>query len=152
MKVILLNDVKKLGKKGEMVQVADGYARNFLFSKKLAVEATKHSLEILDEQNLQDDLREKENKEIAEKQKLEIEKITLEFTLKAGKDGRVFGSISTKQVAEQLAKEYNINLDKRKFIQTSHIDSLGITLVKADLYKNQVIATIKVHVSEAKNG
>ncbi|MEF9961901.1 MAG: 50S ribosomal protein L9 [Erysipelotrichaceae bacterium] len=152
MKVILLNDVKKLGKKGEMVQVADGYARNFLFSKKLAVEATKHSLEILDEQNLQDDLREKENKEIAEKQKLEIEKITLEFTLKAGKDGRVFGSISTKQVAEQLAKVYNINIDKRKFIQTAHIDSLGITLVKADLYKNQVIATIKVHVSEAKNG
>ncbi|MEF9920883.1 MAG: 50S ribosomal protein L9 [Erysipelotrichaceae bacterium] len=149
MKVILLSDVKKLGKKGEMVQVADGYARNFLFAKKLAVEATKHSLEILDEQNLQDELKEKENKEMAEKLKVEIEKITLEFKLKTGKDGRVFGSISTKQVAEQLAKDYAINIDKRKFIDTAHIDSLGITLVKSDLYRNQVIATIKVHVSEA---
>lgn len=149
MKVILLSDVKKLGKKGEMVKVADGYARNFLIAQKLAVEATQRSLEILDEQNLQDELKEKENKAKAEELVKEIAKITLEFTLRTGKDGRVFGSISMKQVAEQLARAHDIHIDKRKFIHSSSIDSLGVTLIKADLYRNQVIATIKVHVSEA---
>lgn len=149
MKVILLSDVKKLGKKGDMVEVADGYARNFLFRQRLAVEATKHSKEILDRQNLEHELMEKDMEANAEKLKERLKTITLEFKLKTGKDGRVFGSISTKQVAEQLHKEYDIVIDKRKVLTGAHIDSLGVTYVKVDLYKNQVIGQIKVHVSEA---
>ena len=150
MKVILLSDVKKLGKKGELVEVADGYGRNFLIRQKLAVEATKRSKEILDRQNADHAQHESELKAEAEELKKTLEGITLEFTLKVGKDGRTFGSVSTKQVSEQLVKNHDIHLDKRKFLDTDHIDALGVTYVKADLYHNQVIGTIKVHVSEAK--
>lgn len=148
MKVILLNDVSKLGKKGDIVTVADGYGRNFLLRRHLAVEVTKKSLEILDEQNLQQTLQEKQLEADAQKIQKQLEKITLEFTVKSGKDGRVFGSISTKQIAEQLLRQYNIKIDKRKVLDASPINSLGYTDVKVDLYKNKVIGIIRVHVSE----
>lgn len=148
MKVILLSDVKKLGKKGDIVEVADGYGRNFLLRQKLAVEATKKSMEILDEQNLQHSLEEKQLEADAEEIKKKLEKITLEFKVKSGKDGRVFGSVSMKQVAEQLLKQYDIKIDKRKIIDASNIGSLGYTDVKVDLYKNKVIGVVRVHVSE----
>lgn len=148
MKVILLSDVKKLGKKGDIVEVADGYGRNFLLRQKLAVEATKKSMEILDEQNLQHSLEEKQLEADAEDIKKKLEKITLEFKVKSGKDGRVFGSVSMKQVAEQLLKQYDIKIDKRKIIDASNIGSLGYTDVKVDLYKNKVIGVVRVHVSE----
>lgn len=148
MKVILLSDVKKLGKKGEIVEVADGYGRNFLLRQKLAVEATKKSMEILDEQNLQHSLEEKQLEANAEKIKKRLANITLEFKVKSGKDGRVFGSVSMKQVAEQLFKLHEIKIDKRKIIDASNIGSLGYTDVKVDLYKNKVIGVIRVHVSE----
>lgn len=148
MKVILLNDVNKLGKKGDIVTVADGYGRNFLLRRHLAVEATKKSLEILDEQNLQDALKEKQREADAQAIQKQLEKITLEFAVKSGKDGRVFGSVSTKQIAEQLFDRYQIKIDKRKVIDTAPINSLGYTDVKVDLYRNKVIGTIRVHVSE----
>lgn len=148
MKVILLSDVKKLGKKGEIVEVADGYGRNFLLRQKLAVEATKKSMEILDEQNLQHSLEEKQLEANAEEIKKRLANITLEFKVKSGKDGRVFGSVSMKQVAEQLFKLHEIKIDKRKIIDASNIGSLGYTDVKVDLYKNKVIGVIRVHVSE----
>lgn len=148
MKVILLNDVNKLGKKGDIVTVADGYGRNFLLRRHLAVEVTKKSLEILDEQNLQQTLQEKQLEADAQKIQKQLEKITLEFTVKSGKDGRVFGSISTKQIAEQLLRQYDIKIDKRKVLDASPINSLGYTDVKVDLYKNKVIGIIRVHVSE----
>ena len=109
MKVILLSDVKKVGKKGEIVEVSDGYGRNFLLNKKLAVLATKKSMEILDEQNLQ--------------------------------------HVSTKQIVEQLQRVHAIKIEKRKFIDTDAITSLGYTDVKVDLYKNKVIGVIRVHVN-----
>ena len=96
MKVILLSDVKKLGKKGDIVEVSDGYGRNFLLNKNLAVMATKKSMEILDEQNLQHDLEEKQKEADAEDLKKQLAKITLEFHVKTGEGGRVFGSVSTK--------------------------------------------------------
>lgn len=148
MKVILLSDVKKLGKKGDIVEVADGYGRNFLIRQRMAVEATKKSLEILDEQNLQNSLMEKQREADAEEIKKRLAGITLEFKVKGGSDGRVFGSVSTKQIAEQLASQYDIKIDKRKVLDGAKITSLGYTDVKVDLYKNKVIGVIRVHVSE----
>ena len=145
MKVILLSDVKKVGKKGEIVEVSDGYGRNFLLNKKLAVLATKKSMEILDEQNLQHDLEEKQKEADAQALKQKLTKITLEFHVKTGEGGRVFGSVSTKQIVEQLQRVHAIKIEKRKFIDT--ITSLGYTDVKVDLYKNKVIGVIRVHVN-----
>lgn len=147
MKVILLSDVKKVGKKGEVVEVSDGYGRNFLLNKKLAVVATKKSMEILDEQNLQHDLEEKQKEADAEALKQKLTKITLEFHVKTGEGGRVFGSVSTKQIVEQLYRVHDIKIEKRKFIDTDAITSLGYTDVKVDLYKNKVIGTVRVHVN-----
>ena len=148
MKVILLSDVKNLGKKGDIVKVADGYGRNFLIRQHLAVEATKKSMEILDEQKLQESLEEKQLEANAEAIKQRLAKLTLEFKVKTGKDGRVFGSVWTKQIAEQLMQKYEIKIDKRKVLDNTAIASLGYTDVKIDLYKNKVIGVIRVHLSE----
>lgn len=148
MKVILLSDVKNLGKKGDIVKVADGYGRNFLIRQHLAVEATKKSMEILDEQKLQESLEEKQLEANAEAIKQRLAKLTLEFKVKTGKDGRVFGSVSTKQIAEQLMQKYEIKIDKRKVLDNTAIATLGYTDVKIDLYKNKVIGVIRVHLSE----
>lgn len=149
MKVIMLSDVKKVGKKGEIVDVSDGYAKNFLFRQKLAVQLTKGSMQTLDEQNRQADLAEQEKEKQAEAIKAKLETIVLEFQVKSGKDGRVFGSVSTKQIVEQLAKKHNIRVEKRKIIDSETITSLGYTNVKIDLYKNKVIGVIRVHVKGA---
>ena len=91
----------------------------------------------------------KQKKAKAEEVKAQLEKITLEFKVKTGEGGRVFGSVSTKQICEELQKKHSITVDKRKFLDTESIQSLGFTYVKVDLYRNQVIGNIKVHVSEA---
>lgn len=148
MKLILKSDVKNVGKKGDIVEVADGYGRNFLVKKKLAVEATTRSMEILDRQNLQAELHEKDMERDAEAIKKKLESITLEFKVKTGKDGRMFGSISTKQIMEQLLSNYDIKVEKKKILDNEHITSLGYTNVRIDLYKNKVIGVIKVHVSQ----
>ncbi len=148
MKVILTSDVKKLGKKGDVVEVADGYGRNFLVKQKLGVEATKRSMEILDRQNLQHELEEKELEAKAEDIAKQLEKITLTFKLKTGEGGKVFGGVSTKQIIEQLHKQHNIHVDKRKVLDTGHLSCLGFSNVRIDLYKNKVIGTIKVHIQE----
>lgn len=150
MKVILLSDVKKLGKKGEIVNVADGFARNSLIPKNLAVEATKRSLEVLDEQNQHAKEMDDQHVQEATQLKNKIEALTLEFKMKTGAGGKTFGSVSSKQIAELLQKKYDIVVDKRKFVDTEHITSLGVTYVRVDLYKNRVIAKIKVHVGEQK--
>lgn len=147
MKVILLDDVNKVGKKGEIVNVSDGYARNFLLRQNLAVVATKTSKEILEQQKQQQLLEEKEKEAQAEQLKETLKGIVLEFHVKTGEGGRVFGSVSTKQIVEQLMKKHNIKVDKRKVIDNEHINSLGYTDVKIDLYKNKVIGTIRVHVN-----
>ena len=137
MKVILLSDVSKVGKKGAIVEVADGYARNFLIRNRLAVQATAKSLEILDEQKVQAKLNETAAK---------LEKIMLQFSVKSGKEGRVFGSVSTKQIAQELERKHVIHIDKRKILDTAPIQSLGVTNVRIELYKD-VIGTIRVQVT-----
>ncbi len=148
MKVILLSDVKKVGKKGEIVEVADGYGRNFLIANKLAVLATSKSQERLDDEKVQKKLNEKELEKQAQELAAKLEGIILEFFVKSGKEGRVFGSISTKQIVEELAKKHNIVVDKRKFVDTNPVSSLGITNVRVELYKT-VIGTIRVHLKES---
>ena len=122
----MLSDVKKVGKKGEIVEVSDGYAKNFLLRQKLAVQVTKGSMQTLDEQNRQAELAEQEKEKQAEAIKAKLETIVLEFQVKSGKDGRVFGSVSTKQIVEQLAKKHNIRVEKRKIIDSETITSLGL--------------------------
>lgn len=147
MKVILLQDVKKVGKKGEIVNVADGYGQNFLIKNKLAVLATNSGKEKVAQQKEKERLQDLENKKKAEELKEVIEKLTLEFKLSSGKDGKTFGSVSTKNIVEELNKTHGIKVDKRKFIDARPIQALGYTNMKIELYKG-VIATIKVHLSE----
>ena len=147
MKVILTQDVQKVGKKGDIVNVADGYGQNFLIKNKLAVLATEHGKEIVAHNKEQERLQDLENKKKAEELKETLENITLEFALSSGKDGKTFGSVSTKNVAEELLKTHDIKIDKRKFINARPIQALGYTNLKIELYKD-VIATIKVHLKE----
>lgn len=149
MKVILLQDVKKVGKKGETIEVSIGYANNFLFPKKLAVMLTPKSEEILAKQN-EDHRKEEENKKsVAIALGETLSKITLEFKAKVGKDGKMFGAISLKQVEEELKNKHSIQIDKRKFIDKATIDCLGFFKLQIELYKG-VVGTITVHVSEEK--
>ena len=147
MKVILTQDVKKVGKKGDIVNVADGYGQNFLIKNKLAVLATEHGKEIVAHNKEQERLQDLENKKKAEELKETLENITLEFAMSSGKDGKTVGSVSTKNVAEELLKTHDIKIDKRKFINARPIQALGYTNLKIELYKD-VIATIKVHLKE----
>lgn len=147
MKVILLKDVKKVGKKDEVKEVADGFGYNYLIKNGLAVAYTKgskHKLEQQLEEKAKNEAQlEKEAKEIKER----LKDMTFEFKLKAGKNGHVFGSISNKQIVQALADQ-GIAIDKKKIHKEEDIQSLGTTIVKVDLYKNKVIGEIKVHVSE----
>ena len=144
MKVILKSDVKKLGKKGDIVEVADGYGRNYLIARGLAVPSTEKSREILKEQKQEEAELDAKRKAEAEAVAKEFETFMLEFQVKSGKDGRMFGSISTKQIAEELTKR-GYKIDKRKFIDTEPIVSLGVTKVRIELYKG-VIGTVSVQV------
>lgn len=147
MKVILLTDVKKVGKKDQVVDVSIGYANNFLFPHKFAVPYTDKSVEILHQQEQDRINKEKQLKEEAIKLKEVLKNITLEFKAKVGKDGKMFGTISLKQVIDQLKEKYDIEIDKRKFVNKTPIDSLGVVILQNELYKS-VIADIRVHVSE----
>ena len=143
MKVILLADVKKLGKKDQTIEVSDGYAVNFLFPRHLAVQVTKKSVEVLE--NQQEARRENDAKMKADAQELakKLDGITLVFKVKTGREGKLFGAISLKQVAEELAKQYSIDIDKRKFVDKGTLGQLGFHHISVELYKG-VIG--KVHV------
>lgn len=145
MKVILLSDVKKVGKKGEIKEVSDGYARNFLIARKLAVQASESSQKVLAKQNAEAAAKDEENRENALKVKEKLEKIELVFKVKAN-GGKVSGSISTSKIVDEL-KTKGIDVDKRKIIETKAIQTLGYSNVKIELYKD-VIGTIKVKLVE----
>ena len=149
MEVILLADVKNVGKKNQTVNVSDGYANNFLFKKKLAVPVSKRSVEILEEQKENARLLDQKNKEEALKLVETLKGITLVFEAKVGKDSKIFGSISLKQVEEELKAKHNITIDKRKFLDKGPLDMLGYYHLKIELYKG-VIGEINVQIVERK--
>jgi large subunit ribosomal protein L9 len=147
MKVILLQDVKGQGKKGEVVNVSDGYARNYLFPRKIAEQATADALNTIK-------LKDKAKKELddREKQKLQELAVTLQSMVvrviaKAGENGKLFGSVTSKEISEELEKQYGIAVDKRKISLAEPIKTYGSFEVPAKL-GHEVSAVIMVNVTE----
>ena len=144
MKVIFIKDLKKVAKKGDIKDVKDGYAENFLIKNKYAVPLTDKNISNLKEQEKNKQLEESKLKEEATKLKQELEKITLVFKVKTGDHDRVFGSISPKQIKEELLKK-GYKIDKKQFNITTSLQSLGFHKVEIELYKD-VVAELKVQL------
>ena len=147
MTVILLKDVKGTGKKGEVKEVSDGYARNFLIKKGVAVEASQTNMKELDEKE-----KSKERKALIEYEEAvllgkQMEEINIQIEVKAGEGGRLFGSITSKEIAEQLKKQKNLDIDKRKILMDEPIRTLGSTFVEIKLHQ-KVTTKIRVDVKE----
>lgn len=145
MKVILKQDIKSIGKKDEIINVSDGYARNYLFTKNLAVEANNTNLAKLkskkDAEQHKKDLEKEEALKIADK----MSKIRLQFKVKTGGNGKVFGGVSSKEIAEKLEKDHSIKVDKKKIELKDAIKTLGITKVQIKLYEG-VVGTLSIDV------
>ena len=148
MKVILLQDVKSLGKKGEVVNVSDGHARNMLLPKKLGIEATSKNLNDLKLKRANDDKVAKENLEAAKDYKAELETKEVRVSIKVGEGGRTFGSVSTKEIAEEAKAQLGYDIDKKKMQLPNPIKELGTTSVAIKLHQ-KVVAQLKVIVEEA---
>lgn len=146
MKVIFLEDVKGKGTKGEVKNVSEGYARNYLLKNNLAVEANKGNMKSLEKKQESEERQVEKELEKAENFKEEIEKITIEITTKAGDNGRLFGAVTNKQIAERL-KKMDLKVDKRKIEMNEPIRALGYTNVEVKIHP-KVMATVKVHVTE----
>ncbi len=145
MKVILKENVKSIGKKDEIVNVSDGYARNFLFPKNLAVEANTANLSKLKTKKDSESFKKNQEKEEALALAQKMEKVRLRFNVKTGENGKVFGGVSSKEIAEKLEKEYSFKVDKKKIDLKDAIKTLGITKVNVKLYEG-VIANVNVEV------
>ncbi|MBB4826962.1 large subunit ribosomal protein L9 [Sporosarcina luteola] len=147
MKVIFLQDVKGKGKKGEVKEVSVGYAQNFLLKNKLAVEATSANMSQLEGQKKRAEKDAAAELQAAKDLKAKIDDITVEMKAKSGEGGRLFGSITTKQIADALEKTKKLKVDRRKMELPDAIRSLGYTNVPIKLHP-EVTATLKVHVTE----
>lgn len=148
MKVILVEDVKSLGKKGDIVNVSDGYARNMLFPKKLGLEATSKNINDLKLQRAHEDKVAKEQFDAAQAFKAELETKEVTVSIKVGENGRTFGSISSKELAEAVKEQLGYDIDKKKMQLSSPIKELGTTKVPIRLHP-KVTAELKVIVKEA---
>ena len=147
MKVILLEDVKALGKKGEIVTTSDAYARNVLFSKKLALEANNKNLNDLKLKQKHQEKVEEENFEAAKELAAKLEGLKVEVRIKTGKGGKTFGSVSTKEISAAAKDQLNLDLDKKKMQLSEPIKALGFYDVPVKLHA-QVTGTLRVHVVE----
>jgi large subunit ribosomal protein L9 len=148
MKVIFQKDVKNVGKKGELKEVAEGYARNFLLPRKLAIPATQGNLNTHDAIEKSKENKKQQELETAQALAQKLEKETIQVAAKAGEGGRLFGAVTNKQIAEVLAKK-KYKVDKRKIVMDEPIRTIGFTNVPLKLHP-EVIATLKVQVVEQK--
>ena len=148
MKVILLEDVKSLGKKGQMVDVSDGYARNFIISKKKGIEATSKNMNDLKLQKAHEDKMAAQRLEEAKLFAAEIAKAEVVLELKVGEGGKLFGAVSSKEIAQAAKEQLNMDLDKKKLVLPNPIKTVGTTSVAVKLHP-QVTAELKVIVKEA---
>ena len=145
MKVILKQDIKGVGRKNEVINASDGYARNFLFPKNLAVEANTENMNKLNMQNeakqYKKDVEKEQAKEIAKK----LETITLQMKVQAGENGKIFGSVSAKEITENLESQYKIKIDKKKVDLKEAIKTIGPKTVEVKLFEG-VTGKIKIDV------
>lgn len=144
MEVIFIKDLKNQGKKGQIKNVKDGYAQNFLIKNGYAVAKTKENLSKLEHANAKKAEEDKNNKKLAEEQKAQLEKLVLEFQVKTGEGDKVFGSISPKQIKDELQVQ-GFKIEKNQIDNSKQISSLGFHNVEIALYPG-VTATIKVHL------
>ena len=145
MKVILKADIKGVGKKDEIINASDGYARNFLFPKNLAVEANTENLSKLQAKKDATQFRKNNEKEDAQKLSEKLMKITVRVEVKAGENGKIFGGVSAKDISENLEKQHKIKIDKKKIDLKEAIKTLGVHNVDVKLYEG-VYGVIKVDV------
>ncbi|QEK13501.1 50S ribosomal protein L9 [Crassaminicella thermophila] len=147
MKVILLKDVKGLGKKGAVVNASDGHARNFLIPRGLAKEATAGNMKVLEKQKAAEDRKKQEELAKAKALADKLSNITVKLKGKAGEGGKLFGSVTSKDIAEGLMKQHKIKIDKRKIQLDNPIKTLGAMFVEVKVYP-EVTAKMKVEVLE----
>ena len=148
MKIILLQDEKKLGKKGDIIEASDGYARNYILPKKIGVEATSKNMNDLKLQKANEDKRAKEQLDAAKALAAELESKQVILKIKAGEGGKAFGSVSTKDIAEAYLSQHKIELDKKKIQLQDGLKSFGAYEVPIKLHP-QVTAKLNVKVTEA---
>lgn len=147
MEVILLQDVKSLGKKGDVVNVNDGYARNFLLPKKLGMEASSKNLNDLRLQKANEDKRTAEILEEAKQFAATLKELQVELKIKCGENGKIFGSVSTKEIATSIKEQLGFDIDKKKLVLPEPIKNLGVTIVPIKIHQ-KVTGEIKVKVTE----
>ena len=147
MKVILKSDIKGVGKKDEIINASDGYARNFLFPKNLAVEANADNMNKLKAKQDSAKFQKNQEKEEAIKISNKISEIELKIKVRAGENGKIFGGVSSKEIAESLQKQYGIKVDKKKIDLKEAIKTLGKRTVEIKLFEG-VIAKLKVDVTK----
>lgn len=145
MKIILLENVKKLGKKDEIIEVADGYARNVIIPKKLGIEATSANLNSVKLKNKNEEKKDENMRNIAMEDKKKIEAATITLKIKAGANGKTFGSINSKEISDGIKESVNLDIDKKDIDLGEPIKNIGRYTVKVRLYK-EVIANANINV------
>ena len=145
MKVILLQDIKGVGKKDEVINASDGYARNFLLPKKMGVEANAENMSKLKAKQDSNKYKKSVEKEKAEEIAEKLKHITLKISVKSGENQKIFGSITSKEIAENLKEQYKLEIDKKKIDLKEPIKVLGVRTVSIKLFEG-VVATLKVQV------
>ena len=145
MKVIILKDTKNVGKKGDTVEVSDGYARNFLIPKGIAAEATASNLRELERQKAAEAERRATDKASAEKVKEKLAQLEIVVTTKAGEGGRIFGSITSKDISDALKAQHGVEIDKKKIVLDAPIKETGSYKIEAKLYQ-EVSGTLNVTI------
>ena len=145
MKVILKADIKGVGKKDQVINASDGYARNFLFPKNLAVEANNENMSKLKAKQDSNAFRKSQEKEEAKRTAEKLSKIMLKVPVKAGENGKIFGGVSAKEISELLKKNYQIEVDKKKIELKETIKTLGVRTITIKLYEG-VVGNLKIDV------
>ena len=147
MKVLMLADVKGQGKKDQIVEVSDGYARNFLFPKKLAVPADNKAMSEAKSKEEAKQFKLKEEKAAAQALADQLSKLTVKITATSGADGRLYGSVTSKDIAEKLKEQHKVEIDKRKLVLNDNIKAYGTYEIEVKVYP-EISAKLKVTVTE----